>query len=211
VDYLNIKRQEKGERLADEIARSKNPKLKLFVSDWNSRSAEWRAGLDAGEVLNTLERDAAVDMAAPAQLLQHILADFPADALIHFDQRSWFPSPDYVVTKLYREHYAQDLLEVKGELGGIDATATRAADGETIYVKLVNPADREVAVDVTLRGDFPLLSASMQLVAPDSLEARNTLERPTAVQVVEGNVERSGMSARVRLPRWSVAVVTLSR
>jgi alpha-L-arabinofuranosidase len=96
-------------------------------------------------------------------------------------------------------------------LGGIDATATRAADGETIYVKLVNPADREVAVEVTLRGDFPLLSASMQLVAPDRLDARNTLERPTAVQAVEGKVERAGMSARLRMPRWSVAVVTLSR
>jgi hypothetical protein len=49
------------------------------------------------------------------------------------------------------------------------------------------------------------------LVAPDSLAARNTLERPTAVQAVDGKVERSGMSVRVRLPRWSVAVVTLSR
>jgi alpha-N-arabinofuranosidase len=112
VDYLRVRYYGQSGGLAYEIARSKNPKLKLFVSDWNSRSAEWRAGLDAGEVLNTLERDAAVDMAAPAQLLQHILADFPADALIHFDQRSWFPSPDYVVTKLYREHYAQDLLVV---------------------------------------------------------------------------------------------------
>jgi alpha-L-arabinofuranosidase len=62
-----------------------------------------------------------------------------------------------------------------------------------------------------LRGDFPLMTASMQLVAPDSLAARNTLEQPAAVQVVEGKVERAGMSARFSLPRWSVAVVTLSR
>jgi alpha-N-arabinofuranosidase len=211
ADNLRVRYYGQSGRLAYEIAQSKNPKLKLFVSDWNSRSAEWRAGLDTGEVLNTLERDAAVGMATPAQLLQHIVADFPGDALIKFDQRSWFPSPDYVVMKLYRDHFAPDLLEVKGELGGIDATATRAADGETIYLKLVNPADREVAVEVTLRGDFPLLSADVQLVAPDSLEARNTLEQPTAVQAVEGKVERAGMSARFRLPRWSVAVVTLSR
>jgi alpha-L-arabinofuranosidase len=150
-------------------------------------------------------------MAAPAQLLQHISADFPDNALIHFDQRSWFPSPDYVVTRLYRDHFAPDLLQIGGDLAGLSATATRAADGETIYLKLVNPADREVAVEVTLRGDFPLLAASMQLVAPDSLDARNTLEKPTAVQVVEGKVERAGMSARFSVPRWSVAVVTLSR
>jgi alpha-L-arabinofuranosidase len=113
--------------------------------------------------------------------------------------------------KLYRDHFAPDLLEVSGDLGGLSGTATRTPDGETIYLKLVNPADREVAVEVALRGDFPLLAASMQLVAPDSLDARNTLDQPTAVQAIEGKVERTGMSARLRLPRWSVAVVTLSR
>jgi alpha-N-arabinofuranosidase len=211
VDYLSIEHYDQSGRLAYEIARSNNPKLKLFVSDWNARSADWRGGLEAGAILNAMERDAAIGMAAPTQLLQHISADFPADALIRFDQRSWFPSPDCVVMKLYRDHFAPDLLEIGGDLAGLSATATRTADGESIYLKLVNPADREVAVDVTLRGDFPLLAASMELVAPDNLDARNTLEQPTAVQAVEGKVERAGMSARLRLPRWSVAVVTLSR
>jgi alpha-N-arabinofuranosidase len=211
VDYLNVKRDEKAERLADEIARSKNPKLKLFVSEWNARSADWRGGLDAGGILNVMERDAAVGMAAPWPWLRQVRGDYPDNALIHFDQRAWFPSPDYVVMKLYRDHFAPDLLEIGGDLGGLSTTATRSADGETIYLKLVNPAEREVAVEVTLRGDFPLLSASMQLVAPDSLDARNTLEQPTVVQAIQGKVERTGMSARFSMPRWSVAVVTLSR
>jgi alpha-N-arabinofuranosidase len=211
ADYLRVRYYGESGRVAYEIARSKNPKLKLFVAGWNTRSAEWRAGLDAGEILNTMESDPAVSMASPLQLLQHIPSDFPANALIRFDQSSWFPSPDYVVMKLYRDHFAPDLLQIAGDLAGLSATATRTADGETIYLKLVNPSDREVAVEVTLRGDFPLLSAGMQLVAPDSLDARNTLEQPSAVQVEEGKVERAGMTARLRLPRWSVAVVTLSR
>jgi len=211
ADYLRVRYYGQSGRLAYEIARSANPKLKLFVSEWEPRSADWRRGLDTGGILNAMESDASIGMAATAQLLQHIPADFPADALIQFDQRSWFPSPDYVVMKLYRDHFAPDLLEIAGDPAGLSATATRTADGETIYLKLVNPADREVAVEVALRGDFPLLAASMQLVAPDSLDARNTLDRPTAVQVVEGEVERAGMTARLRLPRWSVAVVTLSR
>jgi hypothetical protein len=211
ADYLSVRYYGQSGCLANEIGRSKNPKLKLFVSEWNTRSADWRGGLDAGEILNTMERDGAVGMASLAQVLCHISADFPADALIRFDQSSWFPSPEYVVRKLYRDHFAPDLLQIAGDLAGLSATATRTADGETIYLKLVNPADREVAVDVTLRGDFPLLAASMQLVAPDRLDARNTFDRPTAVQVVEGKVERAGMSARLLLPRWSVAVVTLSR
>jgi alpha-N-arabinofuranosidase len=131
--------------------------------------------------------------------------------LINFDQSSWFPAPNYVVMKLYRDHFAPELLELAGNLGDLNATATRTADGEKIYLKLVNPRDQEVPVEIALRGDFPLLAASMQVVAPDSLAARNTLEQPAAVQAVPAKVERTGMTARVRLPRWSVAVVTLSR
>ena len=211
ADYLRVRYYGESGRVAYEIARSKNPKLKLFVAEWNTRSAEWRAGLDAGEILNTMERDAAISMASPMPWPVPVRADSPDDALINFDQRSWSPAPDYVVMKLFRDHFAPDLLQIGGDLGGLSATAARTADGETIYLKLVNLADREVAVEVDLRGDFPLLAASMQLVAPDSLEARNTLEEPTAVQVVERKVERAGMTARLRLPRWSVAVVTLSR
>ena len=191
ADYLSVHDDE----------RSKNPKRKLFVSGWNAQSGDWRGGLHAGTILNALERDAAVAMASPSS----------DNALINFDQRSWFPSPNYVVMKLYRDHFAPELLAIAGSLGDLSATATRTADGDKIYLKLVNPGDQAVAVEVALRGDFPLLAASMQLVAPDSLAARNTLEQPTAVQAVPAKVERTGMTARFRLPRWSVAVVTLSR
>ena len=143
ADYLRVRYYGQSGRLANEIARSKNPKLKLFVSEWKTRSADWRGGLDAGEILNAMEGNAEIGMASPLQLLQHISADFPTDALIHFDQGSWFPSPNYVVMKLYRDHFAPDLLEVGGDAAGLSATATRTADGETIYLKLVNPADRD--------------------------------------------------------------------
>ena len=225
VDYLSIHHYENADKFAEgpaaaanfwksleeEIAKSKNPKLKLFVSEWNAQSTDWRTGLYAGGILNAMERDATVAMATPALFLRHVTAPSWDNALINFDQRSWFPAPNYVVMKLYRDHFAPDLLQIAGNPGDLNATATRTADGEKIYVKLVNPGAREVSVGVALRGDFPLMTASMQLVAPDSLAARNTLEQPAAVHAVEGKVERAGMSARFSLPRWSVAVVTLSR
>jgi alpha-N-arabinofuranosidase len=225
VDYLSIHHYENADRFAEgpaaaekfwksleeEIAKSKNPKLKLFVSEWNAQSTDWRTGLYAGGILNAMERDAAVGMATPALWLRHVTAPAWDNAFINFDQRTWFPAPNYVVMKLYRDHFAPDLLEITGNLGDLNATATRTADGERIYLKLVNPGGQEISVQVALRGDFPLLAASMQMVAPDSLAARNTLEQPSVVQAVEGKIERTGMSVRVRLPRWSVAVVTLSR
>jgi alpha-N-arabinofuranosidase len=221
VDYLSFIQSDDPEGPAaaaqfwkepeEEIARSKNPRLKFSVSYGNAQNTHWRAGLYTAGFLNAIERDVTAGMATPLPFMRHVTTPAGDKALINFDQRSWFPSPDYVVMKLYRDHFAPDLLEVSGDLGGLSGTATRTPDGETIYLKLVNPADREVAVEVALRGDFPLLAASMQLVAPDSLDARNTLDQPTAVQAIEGKVERTGMSARLRLPRWSVAVVTLSR
>jgi len=225
VDYLSIHQYEAPDRFAEgpeaaakfwksleeEIARSRNPKLKLFVSEWNAQSTDWRTGLYAGGLLNAMERDGAVGMAAPALWLRQVSAPAWDNALINFDQRSWFPAPNYVVMKLFRDHFAPDLLEITGNPGDLNATATRSADGDRIYVKLVNPTGQEVAVQIDLRGDFPLLDAGAQWIAPGSLAARNTLEQPAAVQAVQAKVERTGMTARIRLPAWSVAVVNLSR
>ena len=191
ADYLSVHYDE----------RSKNPKRKLFVSGWNARNTDWRGGLHTGATLNAMERDAAIAMAAPSR----------DNALIAVDQSSWFPSPDYVVMKLYRDHFAPELLEIAGNPGELSAIATRTADGEKIYLKLVNATARDVPVEAALRGDFPLMGATMRVVAPDSLDARNTPRQSAAIQAVEGKVERAGLTVRLRLPRWSVAVVTLSR
>ena len=225
ADYLSVHHYENADRfgegpaaaenfwrsLAAEIAGSKNPRMKLFVSEWNAQSTDWRTGLYAGGILNAMERDPAVAMATPALFLRHVSAPAWDNALINFDQRSWFPAPNYVVMKMFREHYAPELLSITGSPGELNATATRSADGDRIVVKVVNPSAHEVALDVALLGDFPLLAAGMKMVAPDSLEARNTLEKPDAVRVVDGKIERLGMKARVTMPRWSVAVITLTR
>jgi alpha-N-arabinofuranosidase len=174
------------------------------ISEWNVPGAEWSGGLDAARLLSAMERNAAAHAAAPRLLLRHVMAGGQGNALIEFDQRTWFPSASHAVMKLYRDHFAPDLLGVTGQLEGLSASATRSADGDKIYVKLVNPLDREVAVEVALAGDFPLLDASIQTIAPDDLAAR-------AVKAVPGEVTRAGLGARVRLPRWSVAVLTLTR
>ena len=175
-------------------AQSKSPKL--FVSDWTAQT-----GLDAAATLNAMERDPAVAMAAPAHLLRHVTS--PSGLRVdQFRPDSWFPSPAYVVMKLFRDHFAPELLEISGDPAGLSANATRTADGDRIYLKLVNPTGQEVPVQIALRGDFPLLAASMQLVAADN---------PAADQPVAANIERTGMTVRLRLPRRSVAVITLSR
>src|ERR1035438_10476315 len=61
VDYVSVQHYEYPERTAEgtevakfwrsleeEIAQSKNPRLKLFVSGWKTQTADWVAGLYAG-------------------------------------------------------------------------------------------------------------------------------------------------------------------
>ena len=225
VDYLSIHHYENPDRFADGPAAAAKFWKSLdeeIAKIAESETEALHVGVECAEhrlAHGTLcrrhsERNgarAAVGMATPALWLRHVTAPAWDNALINFDQRSWFPAPNYVVMKLYRDHFAPDLLEIAGNPGDLNATATRTADGDRIYVKLVNPTGQEVPVQIDLRGDFPLLDASAQWVAPGSLTARNTLDQPAAVQAVQAKIERTGMTARLRLPAWSVAVVTLSR
>jgi alpha-L-arabinofuranosidase len=111
--------------------------------------------------------------------------------------------------KLWREHYAPHRLAVAGEPGGLNVVATRTADGKAIYVKAVNPTAEAADVRLEVKGGFQAADAGMELVAPDSLSARNSLERPHAIHPLPGKVSRNGQVLEVALPRWSAAVVTI--
>ena len=134
------------------------------------------------------------------------------DALINFDQSSWFPSPNYVVMKLYRDHFAPELLEIAGNAGDLNATATRTSDGERIYVKLVNPAGA---------GSLGGGGLARRFSAARGRHAGGGSGQPFGAQH-DGATGRGpggarakssgrGMTVRVRLPGWSVGVITLSR
>jgi predicted small secreted protein len=48
-----------------------------------------------------------------------------------------------------------------------------------------------------------------KLVAPGSLDARNNLDRASAVRLAAGEVKVSGETFGFTMPRWSAAVLTL--
>lgn len=220
VDYLSIHHYENPDHFADGpakaeafwnhlsgmIAQSKNPGMKLFMSEWNAQSTDWRTGLYAGGMLNAFEKSSVVTMATPALWLRHVTAPAWDNAFVNFDNRSWFPAPNYVVMKLYRDHFVPQLLSVEGDAPGVNANAAKSEDGRRVVVKLVNTSDaaREVSVEL---GGFTAGSAKVSLVAPERLEARNTLEHPNLLKVAAGKAGVAGSAVNVSLPRWSVGVV----
>ena len=224
MDYLSIHHYENPNRFAEGprnyerfirqtgeiIAASANPKVKIYCSEWNAQSTDWRTGLYAGGLLNGFERCGDIfEIGGPALFLRHVSATAWDNAFINFDRYRWFPAPNYVVMKLWREHYARNRISMSGKAEPLNAVATRSKDDQTIYFKAVNPEDKSVDVRLTVKKNFRIGRAKMRLVAPDSLGARNTLEQPNVVRPIDGEVKRDGQRINFRLPRWSVAVVTI--
>ncbi len=224
IDYISIHHYESPDRFAEGpynyerfikqtgemIAKSKNPKLTIYCSEWNAQSTDWRTGLYAGGVLNCFERCGDIfEIGGPALFLRHVSATGWDNAFINFDQSSWFPAPNYVVMKLWREHYAPHRIAIEPEVKTLNAVATKAQDGRTLYVKCVNPGEAPANVSLTLTGKRVPTRATMQLVAPGSLKARNTLDRPGAVRVEPATVRVEQGAMKFTLPALSAGVVTI--
>jgi alpha-L-arabinofuranosidase len=90
-----------------------------------------------------------------------------------------------------------------------DAVATKSADGRTLCFKAVNPLREKVAVDLALKTGFTASEAKIKLVAPGSLQARNTLEEPHAVRPIPGRISIDEGRVRFKLPGLSAGVVTI--
>jgi alpha-N-arabinofuranosidase len=224
IDYLSIHHYEDPDRFADGpanyerfirqtgqiIAQSANPRLKIDCSEWNAQSTNWRTGLYAGGVLNAFERCGDVfEIGGPALFLRHVSATAWDNAFINFDQSSWFPAPNYVVMQLWRNHYAPSRIEITGDVDKLNVVATKSQDGRTLHVKCVNPQPSAATVSLNLAEDRKPATAAMQIVAPGSLDARNTLARPDAIRAEPAPVQMDGGTMRFSMPGLSAGVVTI--
>ena len=197
--------------LADYISKSINPALEIYNSEWNAQSTDWRTGLYAGGLLNAYERQGKkFTLGGPALFLRHTSAGAWDNAFINFNHTGWFPAPNYVVMKLWWDNFAPKFLPVQGDQQGCNIVATRSEDGGTLVIKAVNPNNQRTSVEVDLKGALAPKNASMQVVAPGSLRARNTLAEPAAVRPEPGAVQLNGKRARFDLPAYATAVIRLN-
>lgn len=198
------------EDMRQRVKESANPDIELYVSEWNAQSTDWRTGLYAGGLLNAFERQGDfLTIGGPALLLREHTAGAWDNAFINFKQDTWYPAPNYVVMKLWREHFAPDFLALDGDLHGTNLVATKSQDGSVLYLKAVNPTEEQATVAVTLDGAFTPGEARMQQVAPGDLDARNTFEQPQAVKPEAAPASVEGKVVRFDLPPHSAGVVTV--
>jgi alpha-N-arabinofuranosidase len=166
------------------IASSPNPAIKVYVSEWNAQSTDWRTGLYAGNLLNVFERNPeVVTLAGPALFLRHTSAPSWDNAFINFDQAGWFPAPNYVVMKLWREHFAPDRLNLDGIPDSVNAVASYDPEGRRLVVKIVNNSHSSQDLEIRLPEGFRAGSARGYRVAGSALSERNTMEEPGRIAV----------------------------
>ncbi|MBN2138363.1 MAG: DUF1080 domain-containing protein [Sedimentisphaerales bacterium] len=225
LDYISIHHYENPDRFADGprnyerffrelgdvIKASANPNLKIYVSEWNAQSTDWRTGLYCGGMLNAFERCSDVlTLAGPALFLRHVSANSWDNAFINFDNKTWFPAPNYVVMKLFRENYAPLRLDLAGDTAPLNIVATKSENGKTIYCKAVNPTAESVDVALDLEAGFKPRKAAMQLITADSLRDRNTIDQPDKIAPAPADALIDAGKVRFTMPPLSAAVVSIT-
>jgi alpha-N-arabinofuranosidase len=198
------------------IRKSDNPNIKIYVSEWNLTNNrwgnDWRVGLYAGGILNAFERQGdVVTMSCPALFMRRQGVTTQWDnALINFDQKSWFPGGNYVVMKLWRDSFAPHLLVVDGPDRPLNFVATRSADKQTVFLKAVNPTGTAVEASIVLDGDLIPKNAAMQLIAPGGETVKNSLDEPENIRAVPTIATVEDRTVKFTMPPLSAGVVRVT-
>jgi alpha-N-arabinofuranosidase len=141
-------------------------------------------------------------------------------AMILTDKEKMLRTPTYWVFEMLKVHQGGTSLPVElqspdyvfgdQKIPAISASATRAADGRTIYLSLANTNPRQPAtITVALAGVTPT-SVTGRLLTGSAMNAHNTFAAPDAVKPATfGGVTLAAGTLEIRLPARSVVVVEL--
>ncbi len=193
---------------ADMIAKCPNPNIKLFLSEWNLNSIDWRTGLFAGGFLNMCEQTDVVAMGAAALFLRRTDAPDWNNAFINFDYKGLFVAPNYQVTKLWHDHFSTDRLGYEGDTKDLSLSVTRAENASSVIVKIVNASEKPYRLDVG--GDWKGVGElSYEYYAPGSLTVANSMEDKDAVSLREGSAILDGGRVTVDVEPLSAGVLVI--
>ena len=191
------------------IAEGPNPNIKLFISEWNLNSIDWRTGLFAGGFLNMCEARDVVAMGAAALFIRRTDAPDWNNAFINFDYKDLFKAPNCQVTELWYDHFSKYRLAYSGDTGNISVSTTLSENGADVIVKVVNPT--EEAATLRIKGDWSgIKGTAFEYYAPGSLTVANSMENKNAVALQRTNAKSDGDDVLLSVPALSAGVLTIS-
>ncbi|MCQ2197503.1 MAG: alpha-L-arabinofuranosidase [Bacteroidaceae bacterium] len=198
------------DRYAEMIAKSPNPNIKLFISEWNLNSQDWRTGLFAGGFLNMCESKDVVAMGAAALFIRRTDSPDWNNAFINFDYKDVYVAPNYQVTDLWYDHFSRYLLSQTGDTGELNVVSTMSEDGKSVIVKVVNPTDKpySLALNSSWAG---VNEAEYEYFAPGDLMIGNTMQNKNAVALQRRSVAPSNKVYTLHVEAYSAGVLTIER
>ena len=201
---------EQYDRYAKMIAACPNPNVKLFISEWNLNSTDWRTGLFAGGFLNTCEARDVVAMGAAALFIRRTDAPDWNNAFINFDYKDLFVAPNYQVTELWYDHFSRYRLDYEGDTGDLSVVTTLSENGRDVIVKVVNPTDK--ACDLTVSGDWKSIAGTAyDYYAPGSLTAANSMADKHAVARKQASPAFLDNTVTLHVEPLSAGVLTITK
>lgn len=196
------------DRYAKMIAEGPNPNIKLFISEWNLNSIDWRTGLFAGGFLNMCEARDVVAMGAAALFLRRTDSPDWNNAFINFDYKDLFKAPNCQVTELWYDHFSRYRLAYNGETGDLSVSTTLSENGSAVIVKVVNPTEQ--AATLRVKGDWKgVTDAAFEYYAPGSLTVANSMENKNAVALKRSSAKTEGNDVILSVPALSAGVMTI--
>ena len=201
---------EQYDRYAKMIAACPNPNVKLFISEWNLNSTDWRTGLFAGGFLNECEQRDIVAMGAAALFIRRTDAPDWNNAFINFDYKDLFVAPNYQVTELWYGHFSRYRLDYEGDTGNLSVVTTLSENGRDVIVKVVNPT--EETCDLTVSGDWKGIAATAyDYYAPGSLTAANSMAEKHAVALKHATPAAADNAVVLHVEPLSAGVLTITK
>ncbi|RPI02143.1 MAG: T9SS C-terminal target domain-containing protein [Calditrichaeota bacterium] len=199
--------------LSGMIASSSNPRIKIYMSEWNVWSGlDWRCGLYAGGMLNTFERNgAAFEMGGPALFLRHSSASDWNNALINFNNYRWFPASNYVVMKFWHDHFAPNFLQTVGQNADLNVVSTLSRDSRTLYIKVISTSASPQPVRFNISDSFQPVSVRVDQIAPPDLSSANTMTNRDALKIEAGEAQIEGQSVNGTIPPYGAVILTISQ
>jgi alpha-N-arabinofuranosidase len=200
--------------LGNNIASSSNPDIRIYMSEWNVWSPiDLRCGLYAAGMLNVFERQGKnFKIGGPALFLRHSSAGTSwNNAFINFNNYAWFPAPNYVVMKLWHDHFAPNYIETTGSNSDLNVVSTLSADSNEMYFKVVNTSNNDVDVILDIDTSFFPGNAYLEQITASSLYSTNSFASPDNIRVKKGAISIDQQQVYFTSPKYSAAVVTVDQ
>jgi len=196
--------------------------IKLAINEWNTSlplpaQHSMESALYGARLLNVFERTGdLVQMSAVSDMVNGW-----SGGIIQASRHALFVTPTYLVNMLYASHLGRERLATTlsaptfdstqegTAVPVIDAVASRSANRQQIFIKIVNTEPtKAVPLQISLAGVQVANPAHIDTLSGDALSETNDFAHPNHLRITPGTIA-AAPSFSLTIPKHSVSIITI--